>query len=218
MTTDATFAVVGHVDHGKTALVEALTGIATDRLREERERGMSIVLGFAYFETEHAAIDLIDVPGHEDFVRAMVAGVTGIDGVVLVIAANEGIMPQTREHFAIARLLGVERGIVVISKCGLATAEQLAGLTNAIRKLGAGTFLAEAPIVQTSVVRDTGIAELRAALEAAVEPRAHSPGRDFFLPLDRVFSIHGFGVVATGTLRGGIGARSQKRSRVSGSP
>jgi selenocysteine-specific elongation factor len=106
-----TLGVIGHVDHGKTALVEALTGISTDRLEEERERGLSIVLGFAYFETESAVVDLIDVPGHESFVRAMISGATGLDGIALVVAANEGIMPQTREHFAIARLLGIERGI-----------------------------------------------------------------------------------------------------------
>jgi selenocysteine-specific elongation factor len=203
MTIDATFAVVGHVDHGKTALVEALTGIVTDRLPEERERGLSIVLGFAYFETESATIDLIDVPGHEDFIRAMVAGVTGIDGIVLVVAANEGIMPQTREHFAIARLLGVECGIIAISKCDLATAKELAGLTKAIGELAAGTFLAEAPIVRTSATGGTGVAELRAAIEAAIEPRLEAPGRDFFLPIDRVFSMRGFGVIATGTLRRG---------------
>jgi selenocysteine-specific elongation factor len=102
MTRDATFAVVGHVDHGKSALVEALTGVQTDRLVEERERGMSIVLGFAHLAMAEGSIDLIDVPGHEDFIRTMVAGATGIDGILLVIAANEGIMTQTREHFAIA--------------------------------------------------------------------------------------------------------------------
>jgi selenocysteine-specific elongation factor len=103
MKRELTLGVIGHVDHGKTALVEALTGTSTDRLKEERERGMSIVLGFAFLETDAAVIDLVDVPGHETFIRAMVAGATGLDGVVLVVAANEGIKPQTREHLAIAR-------------------------------------------------------------------------------------------------------------------
>src|SRR3970282_1177903 len=110
MTQAMTLGVIGHVDHGKTALVRALTGIETDRLKEERERGLSIVLGFSYLETPNGVIDLIDVPGHEGFIRAMVAGATGLDGAVLVVAANEGVMPQTREHFDIARLLELDRG------------------------------------------------------------------------------------------------------------
>jgi selenocysteine-specific elongation factor len=204
MTGDATFAIVGHVDHGKSALVEALTGTSTDRLAEERERGMSIVLGFAYLPTDQGGIDLIDVPGHEDFIRAMVAGATGIDGIVLVIAANEGIMPQTREHFDIARLLGIERGIVAINKCDLATPEQLSMLANTVEEFVAGTFLETAPVVQTSAVAQTGIAELRAALAGlAGAPLVRPTGRNFLLPLDRVFTIRGFGLVATGTLRGG---------------
>ena len=111
MNNQLTLGVVGHVDHGKTALVRAMTGIETDRLREEQERGLSIVLGFSYLETTQGLIDLIDVPGHEDFIRAMISGATGIDGIVLIVAADEGIMPQTREHFDIAQVLEIERGI-----------------------------------------------------------------------------------------------------------
>ncbi len=109
MISEVTLGVIGHVDHGKTALVRKLTGIETDRLKEEKERGLSIVLGFSYLEFPDVVVDLIDVPGHEDFIRAMISGATGMDGVILVIASNEGVMPQTREHFDIAKLLGIER-------------------------------------------------------------------------------------------------------------
>ena len=128
MTQGLTLGIVGHVDHGKTALVRALTGTETDRLKEERERGLSIVLGFAFLETEHGVVDLIDVPGHEDFIRAMVGGATALDGIVLCVAANEGVMPQTVEHFNIARLLGVETGFVVITKTDLVDVEALAAV------------------------------------------------------------------------------------------
>ena len=120
-----TLGVIGHVDHGKTALVRALTGIETDRLREGQERGLSIVLGFSYLDSSSGILDLIDVPGHEDFIRTMISGATGIDGVLMIIAANEGIMPQTREHFDIAQLLGIERGLIVVTKIDLVSADEL---------------------------------------------------------------------------------------------
>ncbi|HEY7671515.1 MAG TPA: selenocysteine-specific translation elongation factor [Gammaproteobacteria bacterium] len=196
--------VIGHVDHGKTALVEALTGTSTDRLKEERERGMSIVLGFAHLTTDTAVIDLIDVPGHEAFVRAMIAGATGFDGVVLVVAANEGVKPQTREHLAIARLLDIRRGIVVLTKTDLVAPEQTATVAAELRALTAGTFLDGAPLLIASIKEAASIAAVRAALETlASTPMTRPSGRAFFLPVDRVFTLRGFGVVATGTLRGG---------------
>ena len=205
MKRELTLGVIGHVDHGKTALVEALTGTSTDRLKEERERGMSIVLGFAYLETAQAIIDLVDVPGHEAFVRAMVAGASGFDGVVLVVAANEGIKPQTREHLAIARMLDTRHGLIVMTKTDLVAPDQARAVAAAVRELAAGTSLEGAPLVAASITDAASIAAVRSAIEAlAARVRPVRPaGRDFFLPVDRVFTIKGFGVVATGTLRGG---------------
>ena len=203
MSGQLTLGVIGHVDHGKTALVRALTGIETDRLREEQERGLSIVLGFSWLETKHGIVDLIDVPGHEDFVRAMISGATGVDGVILLVAANEGVMPQTREHFDIARLLGVDRGIVVVSKADLVDEEELAATIARIAAFVRGTQLESAPVVVTSANTGLGLGEIRAALEALAMPVERPDGRDFYLPLDRVFTMRGFGLVATGTLRGG---------------
>ena len=199
-----TLGVIGHVDHGKTALVRALTGIETDRLREEQERGLSIVLGFSYLESSAGAIDLIDVPGHEDFIRTMISGATGIDGVVLVVAANEGVMPQTREHFDIADLLGVERGLIVLTKTDLVSADELELAEEDVRDYLAGTFLQGAPVVHTSALRGEGMENLKETL-ADIPLRAR-PVSDsgFCLPVDRVFGMRGFGVVVTGTLRDGI--------------
>ncbi len=199
-----TLGVIGHVDHGKTALVRALTGIETDRLREERERGLSIVLGFSYLESHRGVIDLIDVPGHEDFIRTMISGATGIDGVVLVVAANEGVMPQTREHFDIAELLGVERGIVVLTKTDLVSSDEVDLAEEDVRDYLAGSFLEGAPLVLTSARRGEGMDDLRDAL-AAIPVRARpATGDGFCLPVDRAFGMRGFGAVVTGTLRGGV--------------
>ncbi len=199
-----TLGVVGHVDHGKTALVRALTGIETDRLEAERKRGLSIVLGFAFLETPQGVVDLIDVPGHEDFVRAMIGGSTALDGIVLCIAANEGIMPQTVEHFQIARLLGVETGLVVVTKADLVDAARRAAAAAEVARFVRGTFLESAPVLEASVASGAGLDAVRAALArlAATEITREAQGR-FFLPLDRVFTMRGFGLVATGTLRGG---------------
>lgn len=199
-----TLGVIGHVDHGKTALVRALTGIETDRLAEERERGLSIVLGFAHFEVEGATVDLIDVPGHEAFIRAMVAGATGLDGVVLIIAANEGIQPQTREHFSIARLLDLRCGVVVLTKTDLVERSQLEALIEDVEQLTVGTFLEGAAIVPVSAINGEGLAELKAAIAQLPmhEDVAHDM-RPFCLPLDRVFTMRGFGVIGTGTARSG---------------
>jgi len=205
MTDHLTLGVIGHVDHGKTALVRALTGIETDRLREEQERGLSIVLGFSYLDSSSGILDLIDVPGHEDFIRTMISGATGIDGVLMIVAANEGIMPQTREHFDIARLLGVERGLIVVTKIDLVSADELEAVEESIRDYVKGSFLEGAEMVETSALKPQGLDALRSALTGlsdAVVPRV-SDDR-FFLPVDRAFAMSGFGAVVTGTLRGGV--------------
>ena len=198
-----TLGVVGHVDHGKTALVRALTGAETDRLKEERERGLSIVLGFAFLETSHGVVDLIDVPGHEDFIRAMIAGATALDGVVLCVAANEGVMPQTVEHLNIARLLGLTRGFCVLTKTDLVSADELALARADLAEIVSGTFLEPAPVVETSTVSGTGVDAVREAVATlAATPVARELRTGFFLPLDRAFTLKGFGLVVTGTLRG----------------
>jgi len=198
----------GHVDHGKTALVKALTGIDTDRLAEEKRRGITIELGFAHLPLEGGEVaGVVDVPGHERFVRSMVAGAGGVDLLVLVVAADEGVMPQTREHLDICQLLGVSRGVVAISKADL-----LPGLGSGwlelvegdVRQLLGGTFLEGAPIVPVSAATGQGLAELLRALgRLAGEVRERPADGPFFLPLDRAFSLKGFGTVVTGTLLSG---------------
>lgn len=197
----ATVGVLGHVDHGKTSLVRALTGMETDRLREEKERGLSIVPGFAWLESERGVMDFIDAPGHEDFIRMMIAGAAGMDCALLVVAANEGIKPQTEEHFNIARLLGVDNGLVVISKTDLATSQERARVQDALRRFTAGAF---GPVMEVSVSDEQSVDELRRALERQLlKPRERKNAGQCYLPLDRVFTMAGFGTVATGTLRNG---------------
>src|SRR5215468_9594048 len=194
----------GHIDHGKSALVEALTGTHSDRLEEEKRRGITIDLGFAFLEEDGVRYGFVDVPGHERFVKNMLAGASGIDLVLLVIAADEAIRPQTREHFDICRLLGVERGVIALSKSDLADQDtrELAALE--IEDFVKGTFLAGAPIVQVSAKTGQGLAELKTALrEAAREVRAKDTARYFRLPVDRSFAVKGFGSVVTGTLCSG---------------
>lgn len=204
MTGQLTLGVIGHVDHGKTALVYALTGIDTDRLKEEKERGLSIVLGFSYLDGTDGTIDLIDVPGHRDFVRTMISGATGFDGALLVVAANEGIMPQTREHVAIAELLGIERGLVVITKTDLVSQHALERIKKEVRSFLQDTFLERASITCVSVVTRDGLTKLRDALEALEPVRRRNAGSgNAHLPIDRVFIMRGFGPVVTGTLRSG---------------
>lgn len=191
----------GHVDHGKTALVRALTGVDADRLPEEKARGMTIDLGFAYRSGPGGEpIGFVDVPGHERFVHTMVAGATGIDFVLLVVAADDGPMPQTREHMQILDLLGLGRGLVALTKADLAPPERLAEVATQIRALLAGTMLAEADIVPVSAVTGQGIAALEARLLAAAAalPRRTAPGH-FRLAVDRSFTLAGAGTVVTGT-------------------
>jgi selenocysteine-specific elongation factor len=196
-------ATAGHVDHGKTALVKALTGVDTDRLPQEKARGISIDLGFAYATTaKGATLGFVDVPGHERFVRNMLAGVCGIDYVMLVVAADDGVMPQTREHLAIVDLIGVTRGIVVISKIDCVSAERIAEVRADVAALIAPTGLARARMIEASALTGRGIEALRHDLDAAAD--AHSVAfdarRGFRYAVDRAFSVAGSGTVVTGTV------------------
>jgi selenocysteine-specific elongation factor len=191
----------GHIDHGKTALVKALTGVDTDRLPEEKRRGITIDLGFASWFTDEYQIGFVDVPGHERFVKNMLAGVGGIDSVLLVIAADESIKPQTREHFAICKLLGIRTGVVAVTKSDLADREMIELVRLEIEELVSGSFLAGKPIVPVSSVTAAGLDDLRKAILASVaeiEDR-DATTRVFRLPIDRVFTMKGFGSVITGT-------------------
>jgi selenocysteine-specific elongation factor len=191
----------GHIDHGKTTLVRALTGIDTDRLPEEKRRGITIDLGFASWRTDDYQIGFIDVPGHERFVKNMLAGVGGIDSVLLVVAGDESVKPQTREHFAICRLLGIQTGIVAITKSDLVERDILELVKLEVEELVAGSFLEGKPIVPVSSTMGNGLDELKRALldsVASVGDR-DAKTRVFRLPIDRVFTMKGFGPVITGT-------------------
>ena len=194
----------GHIDHGKSALVRALTGTDPDRLPEEKRRGITVDLGFADLELDDLRIGFVDVPGHERFIKNMLAGAHGIDLLALVIAADESVMPQTREHFDICRLLGVSNGLVVITKKDLVDEEMLALVEDEARELVNGSFLENAPLVAVSSRTGAGLDDLKSRLTEmgrCVPPRSH----DFTmrLPIDRAFSMKGFGTVVTGTLISG---------------
>jgi selenocysteine-specific elongation factor len=195
----------GHIDHGKSALVRALTGTDPDRLKEEKERGITIDLGFAHLPlSEDVVGSFIDVPGHERFVRNMLAGAHGIDAVLLVVAADESVMPQTREHFHICRLLGIPRGLVALTKCDAADADSQALADLETRELVAGSFMEGRPVLRVSARTGEGLPELkRALLDLALEAPARSAGGLLRLPLDRVFTLKGFGTVVTGTVISG---------------
>ena len=194
----------GHIDHGKSALVRALTGQDPDRLPEEKRRGITIDLGFADLQLGDLRLGFVDVPGHERFIKNMLAGAHGIDVLALVIAADEGVMPQTREHFDICRLLGVRKGLVVITKKDLVEGEMLSLVEEEARELVAGSFLEDAPVIAVSSLTGDGLEQLRTGLK---EISQHVPPRssDFItrLPVDRAFSMKGFGAVVTGTLVSG---------------
>ena len=195
----------GHIDHGKTALVRALTGIDTDRLKEEKQRGISIDLGFAHLQlSESVRLGLVDVPGHERFIKNMLAGVSGIDLVLFVIASDESIKPQTREHFDICMLLGIRKGIVVLTKADLAQGDLLELARLEASEFVRGSFLADAPMVAVSAVTGAGLDELRSELAklAATVPEKDA-SQYFRLPIDRAFAMRGFGAVVTGTLVSG---------------
>jgi selenocysteine-specific elongation factor len=195
----------GHIDHGKTSLVKVLTGVDTDRLKEEKERGITIELGFAPLTLPSGLLlGLVDVPGHERFVKNMVAGATGMDLVLLVIAADESVMPQTREHLEICQLLGVREGVVVLTKTDMVDQEWVEMVSEEVRDYLAGTFLQEAPIVPFSSLTGEGRDDVLTALgKAAERVPDRSGGGIFRLPVDRVFTMKGFGTVATGTMISG---------------
>ena len=201
MPRDLILGTAGHIDHGKTSLVKALTGIDTDRLPEEKARGITIDIGFATLEIPGFRLGIVDVPGHERFIRNMLAGATGIDLAVLVVAADDGIMPQTREHLEILKLLGLRQGVIALTKCDLVDAESIEVVELEIRELVAGTFLESAPLVRTSVPSGLGLEELKSAIaaEAAkVEPRS---AIDWFrIAIDRSFVVQGHGTVVTGSV------------------
>ena len=201
----------GHIDHGKTALVRALTGIDTDRLKEEKDRGITIELGFAQLSLGAQRLGVVDVPGHEAFIRSMVAGATGMDVVLLIVAADEGVMPQTREHFTIVELLGVQELVVTLTKCDLVDEEWLELVRIDVEELLAGTPYAESPIVPTSATNGDGLDTLLEKLDETAK-RVHQRNGDDLarLPLDRAFTIQGTGTVVTGTLWTGTLSRGDR--------
>src|ERR1039458_8087025 len=208
----------GHIDHGKSALVRALTGTDPDRLEEEKRRGITIDIGFANLDLkapsgENLRLGFVDVPGHERFVRNMLAGIGGIDLVLLVIAADESVKPQTREHFDICRLLSVQRGITVLTKADLVDAETLEVVRMEVAEYLQGSFLAPAtsPIIPVSSKTGAGLDQLKRELaRLAAEAPAKDSGAVFRLPIDRVFTMKGFGTVVTGTLISGTVHKEQE--------
>jgi selenocysteine-specific elongation factor len=202
----------GHIDHGKTALVKALTGIDTDRLPEEKKRGITIDLGYAHAEWDEVRLSFVDVPGHERFVRNMLAGAGGIDAVLLVVAADESVMPQTREHFEIVRMLGIRRGVVAITKIDRVAPELIGVTLSDVADLTRGSFLEGAPALPVSARTGEGIPALKRALVALAGPEeaASRERRAARLPVDRAFSVAGFGPVVTGSLVSGTISKDQK--------
>jgi len=195
----------GHIDHGKTTLIKALTGRNTDRLKEEKERGISIDLGFTYFDLPSGKrAGIIDVPGHEKFIKNMLAGIGGIDIVVLVIAADEGVMPQTKEHLNILKLLKVKKGIIALTKTDMVDSEWLEMISDQVHKEVEFTFLEEAKIIPVSSIKGDGLKELIAEIDKLAEVVEQKDiAANFRLPIDRVFTVVGFGTVVTGTLISG---------------
>jgi selenocysteine-specific elongation factor len=203
----------GHVDHGKTALVKALTGIDCDTHKEEKRRGITINLGFAHLALDSGdMVGIVDVPGHRDFVHTMVAGASGIDCVLLVIAADCGIMPQTREHLAICDVLGIRTGIVAVTKADLADTPALASVHDEIARFTKGTFLENSPVVDVSCVTGQGVDELKGVIAETISAAsARSVGSVFRMYIDRIFSVSGFGTVVTGSVKSGklpVGGRA----------
>jgi len=195
----------GHIDHGKTSLIKALTGIDTDRLKEEKLRGITIELGFAWLDLPGGQrVGIVDVPGHEKFVKNMVAGASGIDLVALIIAADEGVMPQTREHLYICNLLGVKHGLTILTKIDTVDEEWLEMVTDDVHQFLNGTFLEDAPVALVSSVTGQGLSELVETLEALCKAVSERTSTGLFrLPVDRVFTMKGFGTVITGSLVSG---------------
>lgn len=209
---DIILGTAGHIDHGKTSLVASLTGIDCDRLEEEKRRGITIELGFAWMDLpDGRRLGIVDVPGHERFVKNMVAGASGVDCVMLVIAADEGVMPQTKEHLEICSLLGIRSGLVALTKTDLVDDEWLDFVTSDIREALGGTFLAHAPIVPVSSSTGAGLENLRKEITKLVYSLPATAKSDILrLPVDRVFSVKGFGTVVTGTIISGSCAQGEK--------
>jgi selenocysteine-specific elongation factor len=225
MTRQLILGTAGHIDHGKTQLIRALTGIDTDRLPQEKERGITIDIGFAFLDVGDYRLGIVDVPGHERFIRNMLAGAAGIDLALLVVAADDSVMPQTREHLAILQLLQVRHGLIAITKADLAEPDWLDLVEEDIRTLTAGTFLEGAPVVRTSATKGTGLDELTAALgEVCAHVEAEEAGGLFRLAVDRSFTMRGLGTIITGTVWSGRAAvgdevqwlPSEKKLRVRG--
>src|SRR6266481_5284408 len=180
MPRDLILGTAGHIDHGKTSLVKALTGIDTDRLPEEKARGITIDIGFATLDLGEYRLGIVDVPGHERFIKNMLAGATGIDLAVLVIAADDSIMPQTREHLEILRLLGLRHGVIALTKCDLVDETTREVVELEVRDLVQGSFLEQAPLVRTSATTGEGIAELKTAIAAACQKVEDRSGTEWF--------------------------------------
>jgi selenocysteine-specific elongation factor len=194
----------GHIDHGKTSLIKALTGIDCDRLKEEKKRGITIELGFAYLDLGQQRLGIVDVPGHERFVKNMVSGAAGIDFVLLVIAADEGVMPQTREHLEICSLLGIPQGLVALTKVDMVDEEWLELVAEDVRGVLSGTFLQDAPIIPVSAHTGQGLGELTAQIERLASELKPRRVNDLVrIPIDRVFTMRGHGTVITGTMISG---------------
>ncbi len=207
MTTDLILGTAGHIDHGKTSLIKALTGTDTDRLPEEKRRGITIELGFAELQVGPYRLGIVDVPGHEKFVRQMLAGATGMDVAMLVIAADDSVKPQTREHFEVLRILDLPAGVIVLTKCDVADPDWIDLVEQEVRELVSDSFLAEAPIIRTSAISGDGIDQLKDALLKAAEQseqnRRLQDGGPFRMAIDRVFTMAGHGTVVTGSVSSG---------------
>ena len=208
MVTDLILGTAGHIDHGKTSLIRVLTGVDTDRLPEEKKRGITIDLGFAELCVGQYRLGIVDVPGHERFVRNMLAGATGMDLALLVVAADDSIKPQTLEHFEILRLLDLRAGVIAVTKCDLVDATWIELVEDEIRDVVRGSFLATAPIVRTSTTTGQGLDTLRTELAGAAEWAGQSRTRDaasapFRMAIDRTFTIAGHGTVVTGSVSSG---------------
>ena len=210
-----TIGMAGHIDHGKTTLTKALTGIDTDRLKEEKERNISIELGYALFiDEDDLQVSIVDVPGHERFIRQMVAGVAGIDMVVLVVSADEGVMPQTREHLDILSFLGIEHGIVALTKIDQTDEEMLELVVDDVNETLRNTFLEKAPLFAVDSLSGTGIPKLKEAIIRQLEHVSKKEvGEAFRLPIDQVFTVKGQGTVVRGTIYNGV-IRQDDRLRI----
>src|SRR6195256_2118972 len=204
MPRDLILGTAGHIDHGKTSLVKALTGIDCDRLPEEKAPGITIDIGFATLDLGEFKLGIVDVPGHERFIKNMLAGATGIDLAVLVVAADDSVMPQTREHLEILRLLGLRHGLIALTKVDLVDETTREVVELEIRELVKGSFLESAPIVRTSAHTGEGIAQLKSAIAAECQKVEQRTGKEWFrMAIDRAFIVQGHGTVVTGSVTAG---------------